>query len=116
MAYQGYARGLDPKILRTMNDWATGGLTPHLTLLFDLPVATGLARRRGEAVSQNRLDLETKQFHSKVRAGFLALAKREPRRIKIIDARQSPNAIARQVETLVMDQLGSLRIQTRTPR
>jgi dTMP kinase len=108
MAYQGYARGLDLKLLRTMNDWATGGLTPHLTVLFDLPVATGLTRRRSETVAQNRLDLETKRFHTKVRAGFLALAKREPRRIKTIDARQSPDAIALQVETLVLDRLGSL--------
>ena len=116
MAYQGYARGLDLKILRTMNDWATGGLTPHLTVLFDLPVAAGLTRRRSEAVSQNRLDLETKRFHTKVRAGFLALAKREPRRIKTIDARQSPDAIARQVETLVLDRLGSLRMNPRKHR
>jgi dTMP kinase len=116
MAYQGYARGLDLKILRTMNDWATGGLTPHLTMLFDLPVSAGLMRRRSEAVTQNRLDLEAKRFHTKVRAGFLALAKREPRRIKTIDARQSPDAIARQVETLVLDRLGSLRVNPRTIR
>ena len=111
MAYQGYARGLDLKILRTMNDWATSKLIPHLTVLFDIPVAAGLRRRRREAVSQNRLDLETERFHTKVRSGFLTLAKREPRRIKIIDARQSPDAIARQVETLVLDRLGSLRVK-----
>jgi len=109
MAYQGYARGLDLKALKRLNDWATGGLTPHLTLHFDLPVATGLTRRRREALSENRLDLETTRFHAKVRAGFLALAKREPRRIKTIDARQSPEAIALQVETLVLKRLGSLR-------
>ncbi|MBH0200486.1 MAG: dTMP kinase [Nitrospira sp.] len=116
LAYQGYARGLDLKLLRTMNDWATGGLTPHLTVLFDLPVTAGLTRRRSEAVSQNRLDLETERFHIKVRAGFLALAKREPRRIKMIDARQSPDAIALQVETLVLDRLGSLRMKPPTHR
>ena len=116
LAYQGYARGLDLKMLRAMNGWATGGLTPHLTVLFDLPVAAGLLRRRSEAVTQNRLDLETERFHTKVRAGFLALAKREPRRIKTIDARQSPDAIARQVETLVLDQLRSLRVTPRKHR
>jgi dTMP kinase len=116
MAYQGYARGLDLKILRTMNEWATGGLTPHLTVLFDLPASAGLMRRRSEAVTQNRLDLETERFHTRVRAGFLALAKREPRRIKTIDARQSPDAIARQVETLVLDRLGSLRMKPRKHR
>ena len=116
MAYQGYARGLDLKILRKMNDWATGGLTPHLTVLFDLPAAAGLTRRRSEALSQNRLDLETERFHTKVRAGFLALAKREPRRIRIIDAHQSPDEIARHVETLVLDRLGSFGMKPKKHR
>ena len=105
MAYQGYARGLDLKQLRAMNRWATGGLTPHLTVLFDLPIAIGLRRRRGHGNSQNRLDLETHRFHSDVRAGFQALAKREPRRIKIVDAQPSPDSVAAAVETLVLDWL-----------
>jgi dTMP kinase len=116
MAYQGYARGLDLKILQTVNDWATGGLTPHLTVLFDLPAAVGLTRRRREAMLQNRLDLETERFHTKVRAGFLALAKREPRRIRKIDARQSPDAIALQVETLALNRLRSLGMKPRKHR
>lgn len=111
MAYQGYGRGLDLNMLRTMNDWATAGLTPHLTVLFDIPVTAGLTRRRRAAESQNRLDLETKRFHTKVRSGFLALAQREPRRIRMIDARQSPDAIARQVESLVMERLRSSRLK-----
>jgi dTMP kinase len=105
MAYQGYARGLDLKQLRAMNKWATGGLTPHLTVLFDIPIAIGLRRRRGQANGQNRLDLETHRFHSDVRAGFQALAKREPRRIKIVDAQPSPDSVAAAVETLVLDWL-----------
>src|SRR5574338_235827 len=67
MAYQGYGRGLDLRLLRKMNDWATGKLTPQLTLLFDVPVALGLRRRRGGAATQNRLDRETERFHLKVR-------------------------------------------------
>lgn len=105
MAYQGYARGLDLKQLRTMNEWATGGLTPHLTLLFDVPIGIGLRRRRGQAGGQNRLDLETRRFHSDVRAGFHALAKREPRRIKIVDAQPSADSVSAVVESLVLDWL-----------
>jgi dTMP kinase len=105
MAYQGYARGLDLKQLRAMNKWATGGLTPHLTVLFDIPIAIGLRRRRGQVNGQNRLDLETHRFHSDVRAGFQALAKREPRRIRIVDAQPSPDSVAAAVETLVLDWL-----------
>lgn len=105
LAYQGYARGLDLKILRTMNRWATGGLAPDLTLLFDLPVATGLRRRQRDAAGQNRLDRETIRFHEHVRSGFLELARKEPRRIKPVHAARTPDRIADDVRTLVFDWL-----------
>lgn len=102
MAYQGYGRGLDLRVLRTMNNWATGRLAPRLTLLFDVPVRVGLRRRRSRSTTQNRLDRETEQFHLKVRAGFHALARREPRRIMVIDSTQSLESVAQTVEKLVM--------------
>jgi len=105
MAYQGYGRGLDLRALRTMNDWATGKLAPQLTLLFDVPVSVGLRRRRGGATTQNRLDRETERFHRKVRAGFHALARREPRRIMVIDSTQPLESVAQTVEELVMTRL-----------
>lgn len=105
MAYQGYGRGLDLTLLRALNRWAAGKLAPHLTLLFDVPTPTGLGRRQGQPATQNRLDRETERFHSRVRAGFLALARREPRRIKVVDAQQSPDSVAATVRTLVMDWL-----------
>src|SRR4029077_19271025 len=85
-AYQGFGRGLDLQWLRAANEVATGGLTPDLTLVLDLPVSVGLARRRAERVQQNRLDREAERFHRKVRRGFLALAAEEPARIKIVNA------------------------------
>lgn len=105
LAYQGYARGLDLKFLRAMNDWATAGLTPDLTLLFDIPVAIGLRRRQGQTASQNRLDREAERFHKAVRAGFLQLARREPRRITVIDARPAPDSVAAAVATIVREWL-----------
>ncbi len=102
MAYQGYGRGLDLRALRTMNDWATGRLAPQLTLLFDVPVGVGLSRRRGRGATQNRLDRETERFHRKVRAGFHALARQEPRRIMVIDSTQPLESVAQTVEELVM--------------
>lgn len=105
LAYQGYARGLDLNTLRTMNRWATGGLAPDRTLLFDLPVATGLRRRQRDAAGQNRLDRETKRFHENVRSGFLQLARKEPRRIKLVNAARTPDRIADDVRTLVFDWL-----------
>jgi dTMP kinase len=111
-AYQGYGRGLDLKILRRMDDWATGHLSPHLTLLFDLPVATGLRRRRGTSSAGNRLDRETRAFHTRVHAGFHALAKREPRRIVVVDARPSPDVVTAQMETLVLAKLRRSHFKT----
>lgn len=105
MAYQGYGRGLDLRLLRAMNDWATGKLTPQLTLLFDVPVALGLRRRRGGAATQNRLDRETERFHLKVRSGFHTLARREPRRIKVLDSSRPLESVAQTVEELVMNWL-----------
>ena len=105
LAYQGYARGLDLKLLRAMNEWATCGLKPDLTLLFDVPVAIGLRRRRGQGTTQNRLDREAERFHKNVRAGFLQLARREPRRIKIVDASQPAESVGAMVEALVLRRL-----------
>jgi len=113
MAYQGHGRGLGLPWLRAMNAWAAGNLTPHLTLLFDLPIPIGLRRRRNQPVAQNRLDRETERFHAKVRAGFLALARRERRRIKIVNAAQDPDAVEATVKTLVQDWLTSRRLTSR---
>lgn len=106
LAYQGYARGLDIRTLKTLNRFATRGLTPDLTLLFDLPVETGLARRRRHEAEQNRLDRETRQFHNRVRKGFLDLAAHEPRRIKLVDAAVDPDRIAADVAAIVNKFLG----------
>lgn len=105
MAYQGYGRGMDRRVLRTMNDLATGKLVPHLTLLFDVPVAVGLSRRRGRVATQNRLDREAERFHRKVRAGFRVLARQEPRRIRVIDAAEPLETVAQTVEELIIDWL-----------
>jgi dTMP kinase len=101
LAYQGYARGLDLSTLRTLNHLATHEIMPDLTLIFDLPVATGLARRRS-ASETNRLDRESLRFHRKVRAGFLDLAKRDPKRVKIIPARAAKDLVARSVAQIVV--------------
>ena len=109
MAYQGYGRGLDLRLLRTMNNWATGKLVPHLTLLFDVSVDIGLRRRRGRTSPQNRLDREAKQFHEKVRAGFRMLAKQEPRRMVLLDASLPLESVQCRVEELISSRLKAHR-------
>lgn len=117
LAYQGYGRCLDLAILRKMNRLATKGLTPDLTLLFDVPVATGLQRRRREP-DLNRLDREARRFHEKVRRGFLELATASPRRIKVLDARSDPDRLAAEVTSLVRTFLSNSRhvIKPKSPK
>ncbi|OGX05297.1 MAG: hypothetical protein A3K11_04460 [Nitrospirae bacterium RIFCSPLOWO2_12_FULL_63_8] len=94
-----------------MNRLATGGLEPDLTLLFEIPVATGLARRRKFAMEQNRLDREAHEFHEKVRRGFLALASGAPKRIKKIDGLPHPETVAVEVASAVRAFLTTARTQ-----
>lgn len=92
LAYQGYGRHRDITFLNLSHQFATEGLTPHLTFLLDLPTQEGLARRQ-QARHQNRLDQESLDFHQRVRRGFIALAKQHPQRIQKLDARQSPDIL-----------------------
>ena len=75
LAYQGFGRGLDVRLIRRLNDEATGGLKPHVTLLLDVAPEVGLAREGAQLDVTGRESLE---FHQRVREGFLALAKEEP--------------------------------------
>lgn len=85
LAYQGGGRGLDATLLETLNRAATGGMRPDLTLLFDLDPEQGLKRRAGGGPT-NRLDRESLEFHRRVRARYLELARSEPERIVVLDA------------------------------
>lgn len=92
LAYQGYGRGLDLTLLRALNEMATGGLRPDLTLLLDLPSEVGL-ERVAKARAIDRLEDEAIAFHHRLRDGYLALAAAEPDRFAITDATASPDAV-----------------------
>jgi dTMP kinase len=85
LAYQAFGRGLDPKTVELLNAFASGGLKPGLTLVFDIPAKEGLQRsgRKG----RDRMEASGRVFMEKVRRGFLALARREKGRIKVIPMR-----------------------------
>lgn len=105
LAYQGYGRLLDLDRLEMLNAWATGGVAPDLTLLYDIDEATGLqranARNAAMAVDESRLDSEDLRFHRRVREGYLALAAAEPERFVTIDAGGTVDAVfARTVDAL----------------
>lgn len=95
LAYQGGARGLGIDTILEVNQYATEGLLPDLTLLFDLAPEVGLERiGANENREVNRLDVEKITFHEKVRASFLELARRYPDRILILDASLPPEQLA----------------------
>jgi dTMP kinase len=104
-AYQGYGRGLDLVALRQITAFATGGLTPHLTIYLDCPVEEGLNRKQlalalGEG-EWNRLDQETVAFHRRVRQGYLALVAAEPARWLVLDACRSIEELRQQIHKAV---------------
>ncbi len=90
-AYQGYARGLDLNLLKQMNEMATGGLKPHLTLLLDIEAERGLSRKQRE--DWDRLESESIGFHDKVREAYLAIAGQSPERVQVIDANRSVRSV-----------------------
>ena len=101
LVYQGWARRLDRGFLRTANRFATGGLIPDLTLLFDVPPNVGLAR----IATKDRLDSEPIEFHERVRAGFLELAREEPQRWVVIDALQPADTVIYEAVSQVLERL-----------
>ncbi len=92
LAYQGYARGLDVEMVARLNELATGGLQPDLTLLLDLSVEVGLARARVRADGvaprerEDRFEQEEIEFHRRLREGYLKLAGEFSGRYRVIDA------------------------------
>jgi dTMP kinase len=102
LAYQGAGRSqLLPEVAQ-LNQWATGGLVPDLTILLDLPPTAGLGRR---ARSADRLEAEPADFHERVRAGFLDLARAEPQRYLVLDASRPADELSHEIQDRIHDLL-----------
>ena len=112
IAYQAYGRGLPLEAVREICRLASRGLSPRLTLLFDLPVEKGLERAfrriagREEASREDRFEREHLDFHRRIREGYLAIAQQEPDRVKIIDASQNIETTRREVRAVLSSVLG----------
>ncbi|WP_433177278.1 dTMP kinase [Actinoallomurus sp. CA-150999] len=98
LAYQGAGRELKVKEIAEVNGWATGGLTPDLTIILDVPSEVGLGRFASPA---DRIESEPREFHERVRRGFRALAEAEPHRYLVIDGTQPQQEISRQIHDRV---------------
>lgn len=103
VAYQGYARGIDLKLLSRLNEIVNPDLKPFLTFMLDLDVEEGLKRNR-KASKEDRFELETVEFHNLVRKGFLQIASEEPERVKVIDASRNPDEISEEIIKIIEEQ------------
>lgn len=106
-AYQGGGRGLDSGLIAELERWAVG-IRPDLTLLLDVGVGRGLARARARTGDRDRIEGEEEDFFQRVRAIYLARAREEPSRFRIIDANLPADRVAAQVGQALDAWLGAL--------
>ncbi len=107
VVYQGYGRGLDPRLLHKLNDVAVEGTWPDLTILMDIEPALGLNRaltrnvRENKAQAEGRFEAEDLEFHTRVREGYLTWAALHPQRFAVVDAAPGPDEVFTAVRAAV---------------
>lgn len=101
--YQGYARGIDLGLIRSLHSVGVRGRWPDLTILLDLPVAEGFARTKVRGEGSDRMEDAGMVFHGKVRAGYLQLAKEEPWRFRVVSALGAIEEVAEMVSRAAGD-------------
>ena len=106
-AYQGYGHGLDRAMLERLYGVAVGDFRPDLTLILDVPIDTGLARAAARRGTETRYENLPVEFHQRVKAGFLEIARRAPARCVVIDAAQDIDTIAGGIARAVGERLGA---------
>jgi dTMP kinase len=108
MAYQAYAGGLDRKLIEDLHRLTLGDVEPHLTFVLDVTVDQGLARAATRRDGENRFEKKGRDFHEKLRRGFLDIAKRAPKRCVVIDASQPIERVHAAVLTALKAHLGTV--------
>jgi len=108
IAYQGYGHQQDLEQVRGLVRYATGGLTPDLTVLLDLDVEVGLRRKKQNQSEWNRMDDQTIQFYHRVRAGYLEMVKAEPQRWVVVNSEQKWDDVQAELKKVI---LGRLNVQ-----
>lgn len=104
VAYQGYGHGLGADTIRTLNRLAVGDFAPDLTVIIDLPVEEGL-KRAGERGGHARYESMSRDFHERLRQGFLEIAKEEPQRCVVVDGTAAIEDVERAIRSAVATRL-----------
>ncbi len=102
VAYQGYGRGEDIEQIKTLNNLATQGIKPDLTLLFD--VSTEIAQTRVGS-EKDRMESAGIEFHKKVRQGYLEIAKNAPQRVKVVNSNLTIEEVFAQVKKIIDEKI-----------
>ncbi|TQJ39746.1 thymidylate kinase [Arthrobacter sp. SLBN-112] len=97
VAYQGAGRNLGLQAVRSLNEWATSGLQPHLTVLLDVDPQLGRRRRTAGQAAEDRLESEADEFHTRIREAFLSLAAGHPERYLVLPAHLPVDELAGQI-------------------
>jgi len=105
-AYQGYGHGVPFDVIDSLFKAVVGDTAPDLTLILDLPVEQGLQRAAARSGHENRYEQMAVDFHSRLRNGFLAIARRNPQRCAVIDAGRAIDAIQSDLQAEVLRRLG----------
>jgi dTMP kinase len=105
IAYQGYGHQQNLDEVRALVKYATGGLTPDLTILLDLEVEVGLRRKTQNEMEWNRMDAYTVEFHKRVRAGYLEMVKAEPKRWVVVNSDQKWESVQEELKRVIVGRL-----------
>jgi dTMP kinase len=105
IAYQGYGHQQDLEQVRTLVKYATGGLVPDLTVLLDVDVEVGLARKKKNGAEWNRMDAHEIEFYQRVRAGYLEMAKQESSRWVVVDASREWQVVQEELRKVIEERL-----------
>ena len=106
VVYQGYGRKLDMRLVNKAAKASALDVTPDITFLLNLPVREGLARLK-ERGSITKMDEEPLEFHELIRQGYMLIARREPERIKSVNAAGDITTVHEEIKALVMERLTS---------
>jgi dTMP kinase len=105
IAYQGYGHQQNLEDVRALVKYATGGLTPDLTILLDLDIEVGLKRKTQNEVEWNRMDAYTVEFHKRVRAGYLEMVNAEPQRWVVVNSDQAWESVQAELRRVIIEKL-----------
>lgn len=108
IAYQGYGRRLDLDLVERVSKTSALSLKPEITILLNLPVKLALSRLEKRS-GKTRMDEEPVEFHERVRHGYISIAQKEPKRVRVVNAAREVDEIQEEIRAIVLERLSKKR-------